>query len=201
MRMALLALMLQINAPPVTLDPGAASAKLLSVRRIHVEGFTGENAAIVRDMLIAALHRSRLFVLTENPATADAVLRGSAEDLIYTDVFQTSDGVSARTSLGLGRGASGSRNRESLALGGAVGDNESARIQERRHEAVASVRLVGRDGDVLWTSSQESQGAKYKSAASDVADKITRQLMSDWERLKGGGEESKASPPSPRKGG
>jgi hypothetical protein len=135
-------------------------------------------------MVIAALHRTKLFVLTENAATADAVMRGSAEDLIYTDVFQSSEGVTARANTGIARGATSSRSRESLAIGASVGENESSRIQERKHEASASVRLVGRDGDVLWSASMESQGAKFRGAAADVADRIARQLALDLEKLR-----------------
>lgn len=184
--------------PPPQTDPGEASRKLLQVRRVHVEPLSGENAQLVRDMLIAALHRGKLFVLTENAATADAVLRGSAEDLIYTDVFQSGESVSARVNTGLARGATSSRNRESIALGASVGEQENTRIQERKHEASASIRLVGRDGDVLWSASMESQGAKLRGAAADVADRLTRQLIQDLERLRGTPPEAtKAPPPAP----
>ena len=43
-----------------------------------------------------------------------------------------------------------------------VGQNESTRIAERKHEAVASVRLVNKDGDVIWSTTQESLGAKFR---------------------------------------
>lgn len=186
---------LQAPAPaPPTADPAVSARKLLQVRRVHVESFAGENAQQVRDMLIAALHRSQLFVLTENPATADAVIRGSAEDLIFTDVFQSGESVTARVNTGLARGATGSRNRESLAWGASVGENENTRIQERKHEASASIRLVGRDGDVLWSASMESQGAKFRSAAGDVADRLTRQLAQDLEKLRSPAQEPRAAP-------
>jgi hypothetical protein len=203
MTAGLLALCFWQSAAPAPMPANApedAAAQLLSVRRLHVEPFTGENASQVRDMLIAALHRARLFVLTENPAAADAVLRGSAEDLIFTDVFQSSNGVNARMNVGVGRGASSSRNRESLAVGAGLGENESTRIQERKHEASAAVRLVGRDGDVLWSASMESQGAKFRSAAMDVAERLTRQLAQDLGRLKGEGAEKtepRAAPAKP----
>jgi hypothetical protein len=58
------------------------------------------------------------------------------------------------------------------------------RIQERKHEASASVRLVNRDGDVIWSTTQESQGAKFRSASADVAEKIARQLSQDLERAR-----------------
>jgi N-acetylglutamate synthase/N-acetylornithine aminotransferase len=48
--------------------------------------------------------------------------------------------------------------------------------------AHAAVRLVNSDGDVIWTSIQESNGAKFKGASADVADKIAKQLARDAEK-------------------
>jgi hypothetical protein len=178
-------------------DPGE---ELRRVKRVFVDKFGGgEAASQVRDMVIAALNKARLFVVTENPERADAVLRGSAEDLVFTDVFQTSDGVTARTGLTVGRGSTNTRNRESLGVQAGVGDQESTRIQERKHEASASVRIVNKDGDVIWSTTQESQGAKFRSASADVAEKITRALMVDWEK---GKKTAPTAPPArPRDGG
>ncbi|MEJ5366892.1 MAG: hypothetical protein WHT08_01150 [Bryobacteraceae bacterium] len=168
-------------------DPGE---RLLRVRRLYVDRFGGgEGAAQIRDMVIASLQRSGLFLITENPDRADAVLRGSAEDLVFTEVFQSGEAVGARANASGGRGA-GVRNRVYGALGAGVNDSESVRIQERRHEASASVRIVARDGDVLWSTTQESLGAKFRSASADVAEKITRQLLADVERIR----EARAGP-------
>lgn len=165
-------------------DPGA---RLLRVRRLFVDRFGGgEGAAQIRDMVIASLQRSGLFQITENPDRADAVLRGSAEDLVFTDVFQSGEAVGARANASGGRGAS-VRNRVYGALGAGVNESESMRIQERKHEASASVRIVARDGDVLWSTTQESLGAKFRSASADVADRITRQLVADLERIREAG--------------
>jgi len=46
------------------------------------------------------------------------------------------------------------------------------------------VRLVNKDGDVIWSTTQESNGAKFRGASADVADKITRQLVSDCEKVR-----------------
>ena len=35
---------------------------------------------------------------------------------------------------------------------------------------------------MIWTSTQESKGAKYKGATADVAEKIVKQLLRDVER-------------------
>ncbi|MGC4050871.1 MAG: hypothetical protein QM757_16005 [Paludibaculum sp.] len=162
--------------------PDELALQLRSLKRVYVDKFGGgEGAAQIRDMLIASLQGAKLFVITENPERADAVLRGSGEDLVFTDLFQTSEGINARTNVGVGKGSS-SKSRDYLNLGGGVGDNEQSRIQERKHEASASVRIVNKDGDVIWSTTQESQGAKFRSASADVADKITRQLVLEFGR-------------------
>lgn len=165
-------------------DPARLQEELVRVKRLYVDKFGGgEGAGQIRDMVIAGLHQTGLFVITENAEKADAVLRGSAEDLVFTDVYQSGESVGARANLSLGRGSS-SRSRDYGSLGGGVSENESSRIQERKHEASATVRIVSRAGDVLWSTTQESQGAKFRSASADVADKVTRQLSSDLEKTR-----------------
>src|SRR6204780_5738267 len=75
------------------------SPQLLTVKRVYVDKLTGgETAAQMRDLIITALQNSKLFVLTENPDRADAFVRGAAEDLIYTDDFESTDSVDIRGS-------------------------------------------------------------------------------------------------------
>jgi len=159
---------------------------LVKIRRVYVDRLNGgETAAQLRDMLISALQNVKLFALTENQEKADAVLRGSAEDLVFTDTFQTSSGINARATIGAGTTStrtSPSTTTRTPGLSLAVGENESQRIAERKHEATASVRLVTKDGDIIWATTQESLGGKFKGASADVADKIARQLKADHER-------------------
>ena len=137
----------------------------------------------MRDLLINSLHNTKLFLLTENPERADAILRGSAEDLIYTDDFASSDGVDLRASTGASRSTRDS-GIGSRALSVSVGDDQKVSIRERKHEAMAAVRLVNREGDVIWSTTQESNGAKFRGASADVAEKVTRQLVEDYGRVK-----------------
>ena len=65
-----------------------------------------------------------------------------------------------------------------------VGLDESEKIVERKHEAMAAVRLVDADGDVIWSTTQESLGAKFKGASADVADKVVKQLLADIEKAR-----------------
>ena len=154
--------------------------QLVTVKRVYVDRLTGgETAAQMRDILISSLAGSELFILTENPDRADATLRGAAEDLVFTDVHTSSDGINAHANLSTGRYTSSQR---ASTAGVSVGENESDHSTERRHEAIAAVRLVNKDGDVIWSTTQESLGAKYRGASADVAEKITARLKEDFER-------------------
>ncbi|MCX6624094.1 MAG: hypothetical protein NTY38_24130 [Acidobacteria bacterium] len=161
-------------------------AQLVGIRRIYVDRLSGgETAEQLRDLIIASLQRARLFILTENKDRADAFLRGSGEDIIFTDTFQSSDNLNMHGAMGIGGSASrstSSRRGASASIG--AGESESTRISERKHEASAAVRLVSKDGDVIWSTSQESLGAKFRGASADVADKITRQLVEDFARAR-----------------
>src|SRR5215471_19036163 len=193
MRRWAVALLVTAGAPAFAEDD--LSRELLTLKRVYVDRLTGgETAAQMRDLVITALQNSKLFILTENPERADATMRGAAEDLIYTDAFASSEGVNAHGSVssssgtgtssrfnGAGSGFD-SRSSRSAAIG--IGENESTNIKERRHEALATVRLVNKDGDVIWSTTQESTGAKFRGASADVADKITRQLVADIQRVR-----------------
>ena len=159
------------------------SGQLLVVKRVYVDRLTGgETAAQMRDLIIASLQNSKLFILTENPDRADATVRGAAEDLIFTDSFSSSEGVNLRGEVSTG--SRSSRANGARSAGASVGENESTNIKERRHEALATVRIVNKDGDVIWSTTQESNGGKFRGASADVADKITRQLTADFDRLR-----------------
>jgi hypothetical protein len=175
--------------------PDDLGEQIATVKRVYVDRLTGgETAAQMRDLIISSLQGSKLFVITENPERADAFLRGAAEDLVFADSFSSSEGVR----LGAGAGESsasstgtrangigtttGSRGSRRFNVG--VGENEALSTRERKHEALATVRLVNKDGDVIWSTTQESNGAKFRGASADVADKITRQLIADYQRAR-----------------
>jgi hypothetical protein len=156
-------------------------AELLKVKRVYVERLHGgDTAQHFREMLISALQAAKLFVITENAERADTTLKGASEDLVYTETFFSSEGIHARTQIGGTRSTGTTRG----ASGISVGEQESTRIAERKHEAAASVRLVNKDGDVIWSTTQESQGAKFRGASADVAAKITKQLLDDFARAR-----------------
>ncbi len=175
--------------------------QLLTIKRVYVDRMTGgETAAQLRDIIISSLQGAKLFILTENQERADMTLRGAAEDLIFTDAFSSSEGINmhAGASSGSGSGSSSKYNgagsgfdeRSNRSVTAGVGENNSTNIKERRHEAMATVRLVNKDGDVVWSTTQESTGAKFRGASADVADKITKQLMADYEKARNKGKAS-----------
>src|ERR1700733_14302312 len=171
------------------------SVHLLNIKRVYVDRLTGgETAAQMRDLIISSLQGSKLFILTENQERADVFLKGAAEDLIYTDDFESSDSLDIR-----GGGSASTRSgRISTSVGSttspdsthsmnlSAGEKESSNIKERKHEALATVRLVNKEGDVIWSTTQESNGAKFRGASADVAEKITRQLSAEFDRLRKG---------------
>ncbi len=166
---------------PMTVEESGLR-QLTTIRRIYVDHLTGgETAAQMHDILVAALDGAKLYILTENPDHADATLKGAAEDLVFTEVHNSSDSLNTHSNFGVRQdGRYGRQTTGGLGLG----ESESDHDAERRHEAIAAVRLVNKDGDVIWSTTQESQGAKFHGASADVADKITAKLKEDYERAR-----------------
>jgi hypothetical protein len=164
----------------------APIASLVQVKRIYVAELAGSPAAdALREQIIVGIDSTKRFVLTDNQERADAVLKGAADDHAFEDTFDANNSLSARENSGKYASGSSSSSRSGGGyLGGGVGDSESRHIKERKHEAYASVRLCNRDGDVLWSTTQESLGAKFRGAGADVAAKVARQLSLDFDRAK-----------------
>ncbi len=166
---------------------GAAERKppacdLAGVKRVYVEQLGGgQPSDLIRDMIISAMQKTGLFVITENQETADAIIRGSADDKTFTEDHNSSDsiGLHAGDSSGSSTNnySSGTSVRKSISAG--ITSNETSRIKERRHETTAALRMVNTDGDVIWSTTRESSGGKFRGAMADVADKISRQLSLD----------------------
>ena len=115
-------------------------------------------------------------------------LRGSSDDKIFTEEHNSSESIGLHANAGSGgllaaaRWAAGSSSHQNTGAG--ITDSETSHIQERRHEASASIRLVDADGDVIWSTTQESSGGKFRGAMADVADKIARQLVDDTRKAR-----------------
>jgi predicted Zn-dependent protease len=172
------------------IEPDPLPPSLAHVKRIYMEPLTGgATSDQMRDMIISALQNSKLFIVTDNQVRADATLRGSSDDKIFTEEHSTSESIGLHANAG-GGGASnnsmGGGSSSHQTSGAGISDSESSHIQERRHEATASIRLVNEEGDIIWSTTQESSGGKYRGAMADVADKIVRQLMEDTRKARGG---------------
>jgi len=172
---------------------------LARVRRIYVDQLAGGDIGEqMRDMLIAAVQGTGLFGVTDNPERADAVLKGSSDDQIFTDEHHTSDSLGLHVSDGSGsssRAILGASTSSQRSMSAGITQNESSNIKERRHEAHASVRLINADGDIVWSATTESSGGKYRGAMADVADKIARRLADDTRRVRA---EASATGPQPQ---
>jgi hypothetical protein len=164
------------------------AGQLAKVRRIYIDILTGGDTALqIRELLMTSLQRSKLFIITEKEEKADAVLKGAGEDEVFTDTFQSSEGINAHTQVGEG-GSASTRNyatsTNNHSAGMSIGENSSRHSEERKHEAIATVRLVSKDGDVIWSATAESLGGKFMGASADVADKIAKRLMADYKAAK-----------------
>jgi len=166
----------------------ASLQQLAKVRRIYVGILTGGDAALqIRDLLMTSLRRTRQFIITEDEDKADAVLKGSGDDDVFTDVHQSAEGINAHSQFGAAESESSrySSSSSSNHSGGiTIGENDSRRSEERKHEAIVTVRLVSKDDDVIWSSTAESLGGKFLGASADVADKIAKSLAADFKTAK-----------------
>ena len=164
-------------------DPPAAN--LADVKRIFVGPLLGgKGADEVRELIIASLSASKQFIITENEEKADAVLKGAGDDKAFTDTFDSQESINTHGNGGISTGGTGnsSVNRKGIYSGIGAGESESTHIKERKHEAYAAVRLVNRDGDVIWSTTQESNGGKFRGAGAEVAAKVAKQLALDLDR-------------------
>ncbi len=162
--------------PTSNRDADADPAALLKVKRIFVDSF-GDDATSreLQSMIVSALVATNQFKVTENREHADAILKGVAIEKTSQELHSYSEG----TAVASGRGAAAIK--------------DSSTNTETVQEAKVALRLVDPNGDVIWTSTQESKGAKYKGSSADAADKCVKQLLRDINRLKNSG----APPSSP----
>jgi hypothetical protein len=170
------------------------NSKLLNVTRIYIDDFGSETTAKqIQAMVINSLSESKRFIITENRERADAVLKGTALEKSSQEFHSLSDKAAAAVSRGGHSGevngsfsngtGSVSGSSRGYSTGSAVAADDSTASTETINDARVAVRLVAADGDVVWTCTQESKGAKYKGASADVADKVVKQLLRDLDKL------------------
>ena len=146
-------------------------------------------------MIVSSLVATKRFKVTENRERADAILKGVALEKTSQELHAYGEGTAVGGASGGSHGeingsiVNGNGTISGSSSGGFVarhmGTSDSSVNTETVNEARVAIRLVNPDGDVIWTSTQESKGAKYKGASADVADKCVKQLLRDVERLEG----------------
>lgn len=196
----------QSTAPSVALQnqtalPGGANkidpeiaAKLSKVKRIYVDSFGDDTASRqLQAMVINSLSESKRFIVTENKDRADAVLKGTGLEKSAQEFHAISEGTAVGTAAGAGHGSvSGQVSNGTGSISGSssaavrsenLAASDSQASTETVNDARLAVRLVSTDGDVIWTTTKESKGAKYKGASADVADQVVKQLIWDLEKV------------------
>ncbi|HZM91447.1 MAG TPA: hypothetical protein VFF31_33300 [Blastocatellia bacterium] len=174
-----------VQSSSTSADADLAS-KVLKVRRIYVESFGDDRTSkILHAMVINSLAASKRFIVTENKDKADAVMKGTAIEKTSQEVHASGESTAVAGAAGA---ISGSANRSSASVSGAsvahaAGIEDSVLSTETIDRAAVAVRLVASDGDLIWATTQESKGAKFKGASADVADKIVKQLVRDIEKM------------------
>ncbi|HEV2349444.1 MAG TPA: hypothetical protein VG028_06310 [Terriglobia bacterium] len=179
---------------PATDSPEDLGASLQKVKRIFVETFGDDNAAKqLQAMVINALSESKRFIVTENKEKADAVLKGSALEKTSQELHAIGEGTAVAVAAGGSGGSiSGNLSNGTGSISGShsggfgaksLASEDSQASTETINDARLAVRLVDKDGDIIWTTTQESKGAKYKGSSADVADKIVKQLLRDLDKL------------------
>lgn len=195
-------LLAQTAPPTATPAPSATSnnneadtSSLIKVKRVYVDSF-GDDAVSkeLQSMVVSSLVATRRFKVTENRDRADAILKGTATEKTAQEVHAYGDSTAvgsagggySTTAHGASHGGFAARH---------LGISDSSVNTETINEARVAMRLVNPDGDVIWTTTQESKGAKYKGATADAADKCVKKLIRDLDKLQGPVESGPAPPP------
>jgi hypothetical protein len=156
--------------------------RLSGVKRLCVGKIMGdaETAPVVQEVAIGGLYASQKFAVTENCEKADAILKGAvmlkstlkarseAEESVLGGVV----GAVKATTAGVSGGVAGY----------GVGGSEALSSAEKGWQATVSLRLVDREGEILWAGSWDSPGGKSKSPVPDATERLVRQLVRELER-------------------
>jgi hypothetical protein len=212
-QLLILGLLTQAPSAPETSKPATSQSRdedtdsraLLKVKRIYVDNFGDDIISKeLQSMIVSSLVATKQFKVTENRERADAIFKGVALENTSQEVHAYGEGTSVGAASGGGHSqiSGGGGTVSGSSSGGFVsrhmGTEDSSVNTETIHEARIAVRLVSPDGDVIWTSRQDSKGAKYKCASADVADSCVKQLLHDIEKLKGSNTPTSGSaPPTP----
>jgi hypothetical protein len=187
----------EVPPPPDKPEPHEPGCTLVTVQRVFIDHLgSALGADEIRDILAATLTRHHLFIVTESEDRADAFIRGTASDTVFQEEHESNDSINAHAQASDAHSGyyGGSANKST---GLSIGETEHSRSNERKHEALAAIRLVNRDGDVLWATAQESRGAKFRGPTADVADKVAQELAIEIRRARSDAKPSKLKDTAP----
>ena len=169
--------------------------KLLSAKRVFVESFGDDPVSkSLTAMVLDALRSSKRSIITENREKADLILKGTALEKTTQEFHAIGSATSVAGAAG-GHSASvvgtpnvvtGSSHGGFASHSAAIDDSQAS--TETIETARVAVRLVTPEGDVVWSTTQESRGGKYKGATADAAERIVKELGRELDRLKARGE-------------
>jgi hypothetical protein len=128
----------------------------------------------MRDISLAiiSMEGAKLFILTENQEKADAILRGRKPRLHRDALLVPTSGPAPPPAVhAADMAASGWRNRIGV-------------LYRQRHEALAAVRLVNKGGELIWATTQQSLGVRFRSASCQRGGQNYRLLKEDSERAR-----------------
>jgi hypothetical protein len=135
----------------------------------------------VREIAIAALFGMKRFAVTENCAKADATMKGAVIERAGRRARREGEAADFGVAAG---GASVSRSGGSGGFGAMLGGSgEVLASAETTTHASVTLRLVNRDGDVIWAHTQDSAGGKTKGAIADAVERAMRQLGRELGRI------------------
>lgn len=163
---------------------------LLSAKKLCVETFVGAEvlAGQAREMAFASLFASKRFALTENCGKADVVMKGAViqegEQQVRSESESTNFGV-------LAGGATANSSGGTAAVGASKGgSSEALTSAETVTQASVSIRIVDKEGEVIWAYTQESKGGKIKTPLADAMERAVKQLLRDLEKAEKKPEQS-----------
>jgi hypothetical protein len=186
---------------PTVSPEDAVDLRLVNVRRVCVSDFGTDALGIqIQEVVIAKLFQAKRFSLTEDCEKADFVVKGT--------IIERSDYATRSESEGIGFGQSGSSSRSSSSRFGSTGSSsgssvsgsvsgnayESLSSSEVKSQAALTMRIVDRDGEIIWATSQESGEGKSKGAFTLAAEQAVRRLLRDMVRAE---KQARTESPSP----
>jgi hypothetical protein len=175
----------QAQTPAKSAPEAAPSARLAAVKRLCVQPLGDDAISLqVREMVIAKLFESRRFSLTENCDKADFVLKGTVTERSDRAFRSETESLGARASVaGSESERSGAaRTGTSASASAGLDARETLTSSEAKQQAAVTLRLVDKDGEILWAFSSESTGGKTKGAIGDAADRAVARLLRDIQR-------------------